>query len=138
MLANRTYQSHFLGAGNKQRAQIPLHGIDDMGGSDLEEDADVADEAVPDEAVGIKMKKRCGQKMTTRDLIGHTATQPSSHQGGPGNSTALVVSIYTHHARCSYSQKLSFSTGICLMLPALQRKVMLATALKSGIGHRKM
>ena len=133
MLANRTYQSHFLGAGNKQRAQIPLHGIDDMGGSDLEEDADVADKAV-----GIKMKKWCGQKMTTCDLVGHTATQPSSHQGGPGNSTLLVVSIYTHHLRCSYSQKLSFSTGICLMLPALQRKVMLATALKSGIGHRKM
>lgn len=86
--------------------------------NNLEEDEDV-----PDEEVVIKMKKWGVQKMTTRDLV--EAMQPSSHQF-PGNSTVLVISIYIHHSKCFYSQKPSFSTGICSMHPALQREVVLA------------
>ena len=50
----------------------------------MEEDAEVPDK----EAVSVKMKKQCVQKMTTHDLV--EAHWTSSHQH-PGNSMALVI-----------------------------------------------
>ena len=83
MLADGTYQCHFLDI-SKRNDQISLQGMDDdMENGDLEEDEGIVDE----EMVSAKTKKGCAQKMATRGLV-EAQTQPSSH---PGNGTELVV-----------------------------------------------
>ena len=72
-----------------------------MGENNVEEDAEV-----PEEAVSVKMKKWCVQKMTTRDLI--EAHWTSSHQH-PGNSMVLVI----FHLYSSSQMLLLTETVLC-------------------------
>ena len=83
MLADGTYQCHFLDI-SKWNNQISLQDMDDdMENSNLEEDKGIVDE----EMVSTKTKKGCAQKMATHCLV-EAQAQPSSH---PGNGMELVV-----------------------------------------------